>query len=90
MPKKFWEINYRKASYGILKHVLKRKQFYLLMGVRFGFTIVIYVVPPYYKAFGLALGCRYYNKSVFRVLLNELLLQMMMHLSHSGSVLSQG
>ena len=72
-PKQFWEINYRKATDEILKHVLKRKQFYLLMGVRFGFTIVVYVVPPYYKAFGLALDCRYCNISVYRDTLNQML-----------------
>ena len=56
-PKKFWEINYKKASDGILNNVLNRRQFYQLMAVRFGFTICIYTVPAYYKAFGLALDC---------------------------------
>ena len=61
-PKKFWEIDYKKASDGILKNVINRRQFYQLMAVRFGFTICIYTVPAYYKAFGLALDCECLKK----------------------------
>ena len=41
--KQFWEIDYKKATDGILKNVLNRRQFYQLMAVRFGFTICILI-----------------------------------------------
>ena len=43
----------------MLKNVFNRRQFYHLMAIRFGFTICIYTVPAYYKAFGLALDCEF-------------------------------
>ena len=51
-------MDFKKASDGMLKNVLNRRQFYQMMAVRFGFTICIYTVPAYYKAFGLALNCK--------------------------------
>lgn len=56
-PKQFWELNYKKALAGLRDNVLNRRQFYLLMGVRFGYIIAAYTLPAYYKTFGLAIGC---------------------------------
>ena len=56
-PKQFWELDYKKAFAGLKENVLNRRQFYLIMGVRFGYIIAAYTLPAYYKAFGLALHC---------------------------------
>ena len=59
-PKQFWELDYKKAFAGLKENVFNRRQFYLIMGVRFGYIIAAYTLPAYYKAFGLALGCKLY------------------------------
>ena len=41
------------------ENVLNRRQFYLLLGVRFGYIIAAYTIPSYYKAYGLALNCEW-------------------------------
>ena len=58
-PKQFWELDYKKAFTGLRENVMNRRQFYLLMGVRFGYIIAAYTLPAYYKAFGLALHCEW-------------------------------
>ena len=60
-PKQFWELDYKKAFTGLRENVMNRRQFYLLMGVRFGYIIAAYTLPAYYKAFGLALHCMLYK-----------------------------
>ncbi len=57
--KKLGEINYRKAFDNFLQQVLTRPQFYMLIGLRFGISLVTNTVPGYFKAFGLALGCEH-------------------------------
>ena len=57
--KQFWELDYKKAFTGLKENVLNRRQFYLIIGVRFGYIIVAYTLPAYYKAFGLALHCEW-------------------------------
>jgi sorbitol-specific phosphotransferase system component IIC len=56
--KKLSEKNYSKALSNFARNVLVRPEFYMLAGIRVGFTLVTYTVPAYYKAFGLALGCK--------------------------------
>ena len=58
-PKQFWELNYKKAFVALKENVLNRRQFYLLLGVRFGYIIAAYTIPSYYKAYGLALHCEW-------------------------------
>ena len=62
-PKQFWELDYKKAFAGLRDNVLNRRQFYLLMGVRFGYIIAAYTLPAYYKAFGLALHCEWSSRT---------------------------
>ena len=55
--KQFWELDCKKAFKGLKENVLNRRQFYLIIGIRFGYIIVANTLPTYYKAFGLALHC---------------------------------
>ena len=59
--KKPSEVNVSKAFHNFRRLIMGRREFYLLIGIRFGFSLVTNTVPSYYKAFGLALGCRILN-----------------------------
>ncbi len=55
---KLSNINYRKALGNFKVKILAKRQLYMLIGIRFGFTLVTNTIPGYFKAFGLALGCK--------------------------------
>jgi hypothetical protein len=55
--KKLSEINYGKAASNFTRHVLSKREFYLMATIRFGFTMVTFTIPNYYKALGLFLDC---------------------------------
>ncbi len=56
--KSLTKVNYSKAFANFRRHVLTSPAFYLMLVFRLTYTFVIFTVPNYYKAFGLALGCK--------------------------------
>lgn len=44
---------FQKAFRSFRSNVMVRREFYLLIAIRFGITLVTYTVPAVYKAFGL-------------------------------------